>query len=277
MAYQLDPRITNREFKLLLKPKGLDQRSQINQLIHLIHAFCETSKVELIPNDNAATSLRNVYFYDSKAQDLRNHKVILRVRESRRTIWVDDWCEVTLKCRADAFAHAVSLDPTPKSDYHVKMRLKEELLRGEGIGSVRKIYSNNAIIDSVPIDEVFERNFGSIVEHFPGLAKLKIPRTTPMPVVGGRSNKVLEALLPLGNLVFGEGVQAHFDVSIWMRSMGEPMIGELAYAYRVTDANRDNTKAHKRADKFFVSLQQAIPKWLSDGSTKTALIFGQPE
>lgn len=184
---------------------------------------------------------------------------------------------MTLKCRADSFEQAVSLDPTPKSSHHVKLRLKEELLRGEGIGSVRKIYSNNAIIDSVPVEHVFERNFGSIVEHFPGLATLKIPHKTSMPVVGGRSNKILEALLPLGNLVFGEGVQAHFDVSIWMRSVGEPMIGELAYAYRVTDANRENTKAHKRADKFFVSLQQAIPEWLSDGSTKTALIFGQPE
>jgi len=277
MAYQLNPRITNREFKLLLKPEGLDQRSQINRLIHLINAFCETSKVDLLPIDNAATSLRNVYFYDSKGHDLRRHKVILRIRESRRTIWVDDWCEVTLKCRADNFDHAISLDPAPKSVYHVKLRFKEELLRADSIGSVRKIYSNNAILDSVPSDEVFERNFGAIIETFPGLAGLKIPLKMPMPVVGGRSNKILEALLPMGNLVFGEGVQAHLDVSIWMRSVGEPIIGELAYAYRVTDANRDNVKAHKLADKFFVSLQQAIPKWLSDGSTKTALIFGKPE
>jgi len=277
MAYQLDPRITNREFKLLLKPEGLDQRSQINRLVHLINAFCETSKVELLPTDNAATSLRNVYFYDSKAHDMLSHKVILRIRESRRTVWVDDWCEVTLKCRADSFEHAISLNPTPKSVYHFKLRLKEELLRADGIGSVRKIYSNNAIIESVPVEEVFERSFDSIVEHFPGLSKLKIPGKTPMPVVGGRNNKILEALLPIGDLVFGEGVQAHLDVSIWMRSAGEPIIGELAFAYRVTDANRDNTKAHKLADKFFVSLQQAIPKWLSDGSTKTALVFGKPE
>jgi len=277
MAYKIDPRITNREFKLLLKPEGLDQRSQINRLIHLITAFCETSKVDLLHLDNAATSLRNVYFYDSKAHDLRNHKIILRVRESRRTIWVDDWCEVTLKCRSDAFDHAISIDPTPKSIYPTKLRFKEELLRADGIGSVRKIYSNNAILDSVPIDEVFERNFGGIVESFPGLARLKIPPKTAMPVVGGRSNKILEALLPLGNLVFGEGVQAHFDVSIWMRSVGEPIIGELAYAYRVTDINRDNTKAHKLADKFFVSLQQAIPKWLAAGTTKTALVYGKPE
>jgi hypothetical protein len=277
MSHKLDSRITNREFKLLLKPEGLDQRSQINQLIHLITAFCENSKVDLLHLDSAAASLRNVYFYDSKSQDLRNNKVILRVRESRRTIWVDDWCEVTLKCRADSFEHAISFDPTPKTVYPKKLRLKEELLRGDSIGSIRKIFSNNAILDAVPSDEVFERNFGAITETFPGLASLKIPLKTPMLVVGGRSNKILEALLPLGNLVFGEGVQAHFDVSIWMRSVGEPIIGELAFAYRVTDANRDNTKAHKRADKFFVSLQQAIPKWLSDGSTKTALVFGQPE
>lgn len=277
MAYQLDPRVTNREFKLLLKPEGLDQRSQVNRLIHLVVAHCETSKVNLQQLDNAATSLRNVYFYDSKDGDLRTNKVILRVRESRRTVWVDDWCEVTLKCRSDSFKRALSIDPSPCSPYPSRIRFKEELLRDGEIGSVRKIYSHNGILDSVPIEEIFERNFGAIVEYFPGLSSLKIPKKTRMPVVGGRSNKILEALLPIGQLVFGEGVQAHLDVSIWMRSVGEPMVGELAYSYRVTDDNRDNTKAHKLADKFFIALQQALAKWLADGTTKTALVYGQPE
>ncbi len=58
IACQLDPCITNREFKFLLKPEGLDQRSQINRLIHLINAFCESNKVDLLSIDHAATSLR---------------------------------------------------------------------------------------------------------------------------------------------------------------------------------------------------------------------------
>lgn len=96
-------------------------------------------------------------------------------------------------------------------------------------------------------------------------------------MVGGRANKILEANLPLGNLSFGDQVHAHCDLAIWMRNIGEPLVGELAFAYRVNDENRDDKKAHKRADKFFVNLQHAIANWLATGSTKTALVYGKPE
>ena len=276
-ATGLDPRVTNREFKLLLKPDRLDRRSQVNQLISLVRAFCEMSGVEFFHLDNAATSLRNVMFYDTPDGRLRHNKIILRVRESRRTIWVDDWCEVTLKCRADDLQHALLLDPTPRTHYAFRLRLKEEILRGPTIGSTRTIYSNNVILDSVPIDNVFERKFGGVMDNFPGLATFKIPSTAPVRVVGGRTNKVLEAVLPMGNLTFGDRVHAHLDLGIWMRNVGEPIIGELAFAYRVNSENRSDKKAHKRADKFFVALQSAIPSWLADGTTKTALVYGKPE
>jgi hypothetical protein len=273
----LDPRVTNREFKLLLKPEGLDRRSQVNQLISLVRAFCEMAGVEFFHLDNAATSLRNVLFFDTPDGQLRHNKIILRVRESRRTIWVDDWCEVTLKCRADDLQHALLLDPTPQTHHAYRLRLKEEILRGPTMGSTRTIYSNNVILDSVPIDSVFERTFGGVMENFPGLGAFKIPSTAPVRVVGGRTNKVLEAVLPLGNVTFGDRVHAHLDLGIWMRSVGEPIIGELAFAYRVNSENRGDRKAHKRADKFFVALQNAIPSWLADGTTKTALVYGKPE
>jgi hypothetical protein len=276
-ASGLDPRITNREFKLLLKPEGLDRRSQVNHLISLVRSFCEMSGVEFFHLDNAATSLRNVVFYDTSDGQLRDNKIILRVRESRRTIWVDDWCEVTLKCRSDDLQHALLLDPTPQTHHAFRLRLKQEILRGPTIGTTRTIYSNNVILDSVPIDNVFERTFGKVMEQFPGLGSFKIPATATVKVVGGRTNKVLEAVLPMGNLTFGDRVHAHLDLGIWMRSVGEPIIGELAFAYRVNSENRSDKKAHKRADKFFLALQSAIPSWLSDGSTKTALVYGKPE
>jgi hypothetical protein len=132
-------------------------------------------------------------------------------------------------------------------------------------------------MDAVPIDKVFERKIKGITGYFPDLTRLGLEDDLPVRVVGGRTNKVLEACLPIGNLSFGDGVQAHCDIGIWMRSVGEPIIGELAYSYRVTDANRADSKAHKRADKFFEKLQLAIPDWLATGTTKTALIYGKPE
>lgn len=274
---KLHPAITNREFKLLIKPQGLDRRSNITALSEHILGFCKKNKVDFFHLDNANTGLRNIYFYDTPGQDFRQNNIILRVRESRQNVWVDDFAEVTLKCRTRDVEHASGFNPEPQKKIKARLRFKEEILRGDEIGSHRQIYSNNAILDAVPIDKLFERTLSSVCKFFPGLAALKIDQKSPLRIVGGNTNKILEACLPLGNLVFGDGVQAHCDIAIWFRTAGEPIVGELAFSYRVNDDNRSETKAHKRADKFFKKLQTELSDWLEIGSTKTALIYGKPE
>lgn len=269
--------ITNREFKLLIKPQGLDRRSKITELSDQILNFCKKNKVDFFHLDNAQTGLRSIYFYDTPGEDFRRNNIILRVRESRQNIWVDDWCEVTLKCRTGDIGQSNQFNPAPKKSIKSRLRLKEEILRGDAIGSTRSIYSNNAILDAVPLDSLFERSLSSVIKFFPGLAKLPIDKKKPLRIVGGSTNKILEACLPLGNLVFGDGVQAHCEIAIWMRSVGDPIVGELAFSYRVNDANRKQAKAHKRADKFFKKLQIELANWLEIGSTKTALVYGKPE
>lgn len=269
--------ITNREFKLLIKPQGLDRRSRITALSDQILGFCKKNKVEFFHLDNATTGLRNIYFYDTPGEDFRRNNIILRVRESRQNIWVDDWCEVTLKCRTDDLAKSHQFDPSPKKSIKSRLRLKEEILRGDAIGTARSIYSNNAILDAVPIDSLFEKSLASVAKFFPSLVTLPIDKKSPIRIVGGRTNKILEACLPIGNLVFGDGVQAHCEIAIWMKSVGDPIVGELAFSYRVNDANRGQDKAHKRADKFFKKLQVELESWLEIGSTKTALVYGKPE
>jgi hypothetical protein len=274
---KLDPSITNREFKLLIKPQGLDRRSRITTLSDQILKFCKESKVDFFHLDNASTGLRNIYFYDTPGQDFRQNNIILRVRESRQNVWVDDFAEVTLKCRAHDYSQASSFDPTPIKKIKARIRFKEEILRGDELGSKRQIYSNNAILDAVPIDNLFDRSFDSVSQFFPELGKLSIDKKAPLRIVGGSTNKILEACLPIGNLVFGDGVQAHCEIAIWMKSVGDPMVGELAFSYRVNDENRAQAKAHKRADKFFKKLQIELKDWLEIGSTKTALVYGKPE
>jgi len=274
---KMHPSITNREFKLLIKPKGLDRHGRIMLLSEQIVNFCKKSKVEFFHLDNANTGLRNIYFYDTPGEDFRLNNVILRVRESRQNVWVDDYAEVTLKCRTHVLEHATQFNPTPQKKIKSRARLKEEILRGDTVGSHRQLFSNNAILDAVPIDNLFERSLSSVCKYFPGLATLSIDKKSPITIVGGPTNKILEACLPLGNLVFGSGVQAHCEIAIWMKSAGDPMVGELAFSYRVNDENRSQEKAHKRADKFFKKLQIELADWLEIGSTKTALIYGKPE
>jgi hypothetical protein len=62
-----------------------------------------------------------------------------------------------------------------------------------------------------------------------------------------------------------------------MKSVGDPIVGELTFSYRVTDENRKQEKSHKKADKFFKKLQIELSNWLQIGSTKTALVYGKPE
>lgn len=274
---KLHESITNREFKLLIKPQGLDRRCKINQLSDQIWAFCKKSKIDFFHLDNAATGLRNIYFYDTPGELFRRNNIILRVRESRHNVWVDDWCEVTLKCRSHDLLEAANFDPSPIKKKTSRSRLKEEILRGDDLGSKRSIYSNNAILDTVPLDNVYDRTLADAIKFFPGLAHLPINKKLPLSVVGGNGNKILEACLPLGNLVFGDIVQAHCDIAIWMKSVGEPIVGELSFSYRVNDENRSEAKAHKRADKFFKNLQIELADWLEIGSTKTALVYGKPE
>jgi hypothetical protein len=274
---KLHPSITNREFKLLIKPQGLDRRSQIEKLSQQILNFCHKNKVEFFHLDNATTGLRNIYFWDTPGEHFRQNNIILRVRESRQNVWVDDFCEVTLKCRTHDLEDSFKFDPKPKKKIKARLRLKEEILRGDGLGTKRLIYSNNAIFDAVPLDNIFERTHASLTEFFPTLKKILIDKKTPIRIVGGSTNKILEACLPLGNLQFGAGVQAHCDIAIWMKSVGEPIVGELAFSYRVNDENREAIKAHKRADKFFKNLQIELKDWLEIGSTKTALVYAKPE
>ena len=274
---KLHPSITNREFKLLIKPKGLDRHGKISLLSEQIVKFCKKSKVDFFHLDNANTGLRNVYFYDTPGEDFRQNNIILRVRESRQNVWVDDFAEVTLKCRTHEIEHASDFNPTPQKKIKSRARFKEEILRGDVLGTRRQIFSNNAILDSIPIDDLFERSLGSICKFFPGIENLSINKKTTISIVGGPTNKILEACLPLGNLVFGDGVQAHCEIAIWMRTAGDPIVGELAFSYRVNDENRSHSKAHKRADKFFKNLQLELADWLEIGSTKTALIYGKPE
>ena len=270
-------RITNREFKLLIKPQGLDRLSRITKLSEQIRLFCKKRKVGFFHLDNANTALRNVYFYDTASEHFRQNNLILRVRESRQNIWVDDWCEVTLKHRSHEIKDAIAIDPSPKKGLRCRLRLKEEILRGDKLGSTRILYSNNAVLDAVPLDSIFDRSFASISRFFPKLKIESLEKKTPVRIVGGSTNKILEACLPWGNLIFGDGVEAHCEIAIWMRSVGDPIVGELAFAYRVTDENRVQVKAHKRADAFFSALQFELEKWLEIGSTKTALVYGKPE
>jgi len=276
---RIDKAITNREFKLLLKPDGLERRKSVAGYQAFMQDFCKKQDIDYLPLDAASTGLRNVVFYDTPDEDLRDNKIILRVRASRKDLWVDEWCEVTLKRRHDDLDTAAAFDPTPHlpAEARIRMRFKEEILRGSDPDNHRFIYSNNAIINTVPIGRLEKNRIGEIYPLFPGLMALGVSSDKQIGKVGGNENTILEACLPLGTIMFDDDVVAHCDLGVWFRSAGVPLVGELAFAYRVNAKNRKNRKAHVKANRLFARLQEALHDHLYEGSTKTALVYGKPE
>lgn len=274
---KLDKRITNREFKLLLHPDGLDRHSRIGQLQKAIHELCEANEIVFSAPETMVSGLRNIFFVDTSDGAFHRNKLILRVRESRSDIWLDDWCEVTFKCRSENIDRAWRYNPVPLSDLTHRIRFKEEILKDGAIGSIRRIFSHNSVMDSVPTELLAKRKLSQLAAVYPGLSGVNLPMDKTTQMVGGRRNKILEACVTLGHIAFSESVLAHCEIAIWFRAIGKPMVGELAFAYRVSKANRKDIAAHQRADQFFRTLQTHFADQLAVGTTKTAMVYGSHE
>jgi hypothetical protein len=77
-------------------------------------------------------------------------------------------------------------------------------------------------------------------------------------------------------LNFGHGVTAHTSIAVWARPVPdrfEPLIAEFGFSTKPVN-DEHNEKAQKRADEFFKALQIPLKDYLAEGTTKTALIYG---
>lgn len=275
--YKIDKRITNREFKLLLKPDHLDRHREIEAIKTIVQHVVEQAGLSFTTPETLSSGLRNVYFYDTEDASFRRNKLILRVRETRSDVWTDDWCEVTLKCRSEDKELAFNRDPKPVSHIDSRLRFKEEILKAGPMGSIRRIYSHNAILDQVPLDKATARTLEEVSVVFPGIKGVNLPFEKKLQFVGGKTNKILEACVTLGHIGFSEKVTAHCELAIWFKGVGEPIVGELAFAYKVKKNNRKDAEAHRKADELFRRLQFMFDKHIFNGTTKTALIYGKKE
>lgn len=275
--YKLDKRITNREFKLLLKPEHLDRHREVDAIKTIVQTVVEKAGLEFSTSDTISSGMRNIYFYDTEDDAFHRNKLILRVRESRSDAWTDDWCEVTMKCRSEDRELAFERNPVPSAHLPARVRFKEEILKAGPIGSIRRIFSHNAILDAVPLDKVQTKTIEELSVIYPALKDLNLPFEKKLHLVGGKNNKILEACVTLGTIVFSPTVHAHCELAIWFKSVGEPLVGELAFAYRVKKNNRKDAAAHKKADELFKCLQHMFSQHLFNGTTKTALLYGKKE
>src|SRR5271165_1587128 len=146
------PLVTHSEFKLLLKPEKFGSRRAVLEFNELLRKSAELLGVHYEPVESLDSQLRIVQFYDTKAEDLRKHKLIFRIRQIRQGGWPDESWELTFKCRAPEYEKAAAFDTNTTMTKLQKKKFKEELIRGDAPGTMVSIFSNNVIVEYPEIE-----------------------------------------------------------------------------------------------------------------------------
>lgn len=264
--------ITHREFKLLLKPERFPTRSALLDFNHQLESIAHRLGVRYEPFEPIDSQLRIVQFYDTSDQTLRRNDLIFRIRQLRDGGWPDDSWEVTFKIRAPELAKAAGFDSSSSFPKQQKKKFKEEILHGGDVGSKKSIYSNNCILESPQLN--VELPLAKMVDAFPHLKSLDLDLNQTLTIVNGA--KVFEIEAKLGNLFFGHHTTATATLAVWARPVPdrfEPLVAEFGWSYHPVDDPKAK-QADKVADDFFTAIQLPLKDWISAGTTKTALIYG---
>ncbi|MGB6061607.1 MAG: hypothetical protein WBG27_07900 [Candidatus Aquilonibacter sp.] len=269
--------ITAREFKLLLKPELFMTKQAVLQFNDRLTKLSKDAGVVYEPFDRVDSEMRQVQFFDTPECVFRDNRVILRLRRDASSGFPDETYEVTFKRRSPEFDEAADFNiNTTMKEITIKKKFKEEIIRGDTLGTIKSIYSNN-LIGYYPVAK-FERPLSEIVEIFPGLQTFNLDGTKTVSAVGGA--RVLEIGARLGIYNFGKNTSAHADLALWTRPATDKfnvLVAEFGWSYHMQGDGSKQKKAHKAADEFFKELQKPLADYLFDGSTKTALIYGVNE
>jgi hypothetical protein len=267
------PLVTHREFKLLLKPEKFPNRRALLAFNELLQKSAGKLGVRYEPVESIDSQLRIVQFYDTKSEQLRENKLIFRVRQIREGGWPDEIWELTFKCRAQDYEKAAAFDTNTTLTKLQKKKFKEELIRGETPGTMASIFSNNVIVEYPDIQMEFP--LSRLANALPHLKTLGLNMDEPLSIVAGA--KVFEIQSTLGTLFFGHGVSASATLALWARPVPDsfqPLVAEFGFSTHVVTRDDREEKGQRAADEFFKALQVPLVDYLSSGTTKTALIYG---
>jgi len=266
------PLVTHREFKLLLKAEMFPERRAVLEFNELLATIAAQLGVRYEPVDSIDSQLRIVEFYDTKNEDLRRNNLIFRTRQIRQDFWPEESWELTFKCRAPEYDKVAKFDTDTIFTKLQKKKFKEELIRDDQPGTMRIIYSNNVIVEYPKIDP--EAPLAKLAEALPHLKSLGLDLDQNLSAVAGA--KVFEVESTLGTLSFGHDVTAHATLAAWARPIPdafEILVAEFSYSTQAPSTN-NGEKARRVADDFFKAIQVPLKDWLAEGTTKTALIYG---
>jgi len=263
------------ESKIILRPNGFTSRKSLVDFGKLLRRPAREAGVGFAPCDFADQPLqiREVLFLDTDDFRLYNNAFILRRRVPYSEGFPIGDPEIVFKFRHPDIQKAAETDVRPQifGDYRVKFKA-EALPLKDGLGGIRLLYSHNVEFGQSAVPEGDASSMDTLVKVLPVLASLKRTPGEKIELVCGTI--VEEVLQDVAVLDFGKGVTAMANVALW-RSRGDhrPLVGEFAYQIKFRRRDELNTKAMKRAETFFVSLQDAVKDWIALGATKTGVVY----
>jgi hypothetical protein len=264
------------EAKLILKPDRFTSVEGLREFGKIVaRTTKQVEKVEFIPDAKAGQrpEIREIIFLDTPDFRLYNNAFILR----RRITYIDGFPEgdpeIVFKFRHpdEKIAAAMDVRPNISGKYRIKFKAEALPLKDQ-IGGYRVLYSHNCQFGLSQVHEADRTSMTTLTRVFPALSVLQKSPDEKVSLVN--EGIVEEVLLPLGQIDFRKSQVAKCDVSLW-RTRGEhkPLVGEFAFQVKFERREDVHENAKKRAEQFFISLQQAAKDWIALGCTKTGMVY----
>jgi hypothetical protein len=263
------------ECKIILRPNHFTSRKSFFDFAKIMRRPAAETKVEFSSEDfvDAPLQIREVLFVDTADFRLYNNAFILR-----RRIPYDDGFpvgdpEIVFKFRHPDIQTTAQMDVRPQifGDYRIKFKA-EVLPLKDRLGGIRILFSHNVQFPSTHARVNDRMSMDTIARVFPALGRLKKSPGEQVEIVG--ETIVEEVLQDIGSLDFGDGTSVTANVALW-RARGDhlPLIGEFAYELKFKRRQDLREKALRRAEAFFVALQDAAKDWIALGATKTGVVY----
>jgi hypothetical protein len=262
------------EAKIILKGDRFTSVQSFHDFGKFVRHTAERSEVGYSTRQFEGTrpQIREVLFLDTKDFRLYNNAFILR----RRLRYEDGFPvgdpEIVFKFRHPDPQKAAEMDVRPNIAGKYEIKFKSEVLPlKEAIGGIRTLYSHNVQF-AMKLEHEGDTAMSTLIHVFPALHALKASPGERVELVNHTA--VEEVLLDIGMLDFGKGIDAKSNVAVW-RTRGDmkQLVGEFAFQCKFKRKDEFHAKAMKRAEQFFVSLQDAARDWVELGTTKTAAVY----
>jgi hypothetical protein len=263
------------ESKIILKPDRFTSRQSFFDFAKLVKGVARECDVGFTSDgyEKERPQIREVVFLDTPDFRLYRNGFILRRRVPYQDGFPVGDPEIVFKMRGTDLQAAADTDVRPQIQGPYRIKFKAEVLPlKDQVGGVRVLYSHNCEFPLSHMHEGDRTKMATIAHGLPALARLQRSKEEKVALVN--HTIVEEVLQDVGTLDFGKGLTAKANVALW-RERGDhtPLVGEFAYQVKFQKRDELHSKALKRSEQFFVSLQFAARDWVLLGATKTGIVY----